>query len=271
MPHSLYGLIRASGYSGAASQSFRNNVTGAITGARMSDYDLYGIVSWASGDYTPGVDVLNNGTLTFTAAFDGGSRFLEIRQPGSAWFGVNTAESDPMAEILMDSVTYDAFTGITIVARFLGRFQGPGGGWSLVANDDGYDDFSGAYPSMEEPPDGNDYPYTVSLFPNGSFSLSYWPEEFDIIYPNDVGEFNPSYAYHIQVDVRARPSSPPSWEIQWSLDGSFTDLPGEDNIQSYHFMANKFMAPITINYRWRTAGSGPSWMATGGITAHFHN
>lgn len=277
MGRTLYGLIRASGYSGAAGQSFRNNVAGAATGVRMSEYVLLGLVNWSSSDYSAGVDVANGGVLHFGFDFDAHPNWLNIRLP-NAWdanqlYAVNTAESDPQAECLIESLSQPSgFTsGNTFIARFYGRYFAPGGAWSFSSEAARYSDFSGAYPAMEEPPDFNDYDYFVSVNFNysGASTPPYYAENFDFVYPNDAGEFNPAFTHSIQVDVQARLLPPPSVEVQWSLDSSYTDLTAFDNSTSYNFLANKGMAPITVNYRYRFGGSG-SWTVRA-ITAHFHN
>lgn len=275
MGRTLKGLIQASGYSGVAGQSFRNHVAGATdhVGVRMTDYVLLGLTNWSSPDYSAGVDVANGGALNFGFDFDAPLQWVYIRMP-NGWntnkiYAVNTAESDPVAECVIESLSQPAglTAGNTFVARFYGRYFAPGGSWSFSSTHAWYTDFS----TGEEPPDFNDYNYAASVNFNysGASTPPYYAESFDFVYPNDAGEFNPEFRHSIQVDVQARLLPPPTVYIQWSWDGSFTDLPDFDNSTSYNFLANKGMGSATINYRYKF-NIGGSW-TTAGITCNFHN
>ena len=81
MARTLLNLIKASGYSGVAGQSFRNNVTGAGTGVKMSDYNLDGWVWDTAGAPTAVAWPYASGTswaMTFT--FTEGSKAKLIRR-----------------------------------------------------------------------------------------------------------------------------------------------------------------------------------------------
>lgn len=80
MAWTLVDLIKASGYSGVAGQSFRNNVLGAVTGAKVTDYKQTA-ASWDTQTFA-GLHNPNDSyvcTLTFTE----GSRAFNFRNAGN--------------------------------------------------------------------------------------------------------------------------------------------------------------------------------------------
>lgn len=80
MAWTLKDLIKASGYSGVAGQSFRSNVLGAATGAKVSDYKQTA-ASWDtqtfSGLHNP------NDSYVCTLTFTEGSRAFNFRNGGN--------------------------------------------------------------------------------------------------------------------------------------------------------------------------------------------
>lgn len=97
---SLRELIRASGNAGTAGQSFRNHVTGAVTGARMSEYVMLS-TAWSGSQPQPPGEITYAGTvdfgLTFTATAN--SRFVNIRNALQAAWSLYTLSGNGTATV----------------------------------------------------------------------------------------------------------------------------------------------------------------------------
>lgn len=131
----LKNLIKASNGTtlGTSGQSFKNNVTDAVSGARMTDYNMSAITNFSSSDYyatnpsTHDVKYSDGAVIHFAFDFTGGSRFPAILQPGSSIVIEVVAASDPPPTPTVDSISLVGLTGNSIALKLHGRTGGTPG------------------------------------------------------------------------------------------------------------------------------------------------
>ena len=118
---SLRELIRASGNAGTAGQSFRNHVSGAVSGASMSEYVMLS-TAWSGSPPQPPGEITYTGTvdfgLTFTATAN--SRFVNIRNALQAAWSLYTLSGNGT-----ESVSWQSFSWSGLVLSATVRVTAP--------------------------------------------------------------------------------------------------------------------------------------------------
>lgn len=100
MPGQLREAIIASGNAGTSGQSFRNHVTGAVSGAKLSDYKLTA-VAFSGQPTTGGGPYPAEQTFAITATFTRNSRAHNIQRNVSAAWQLTVTE--PGTEVALES------------------------------------------------------------------------------------------------------------------------------------------------------------------------
>lgn len=121
----LTNLAKASGYSGAAGQSFRNNALGAGTGVRMTDYIANG---WSSFSGDPSYPTIHQSGEVFRIswnAMDAGIKFPLI-SPMTTHVSIQDIGADPApAEILAFHEKADAGDNWWVDVKLHGKAGSP--------------------------------------------------------------------------------------------------------------------------------------------------
>lgn len=218
MSRTLKNLIKASGNSGVAGQSFRNHVTGSVTGAHMTDYNVDG---WSfsapptNGNTYTGTQNFG-GSITFTQ----GSRASNIKRTGA---------------VIVVSPTGDVFTGgkITVTTNsIVGASTGSSlnvqviaGYNSTTSSPVGNSGWFDGYTSPANP--GGTSPANVTMF--GSLTgvsaatgsqFYQWHE----IYTPDIGPYNADFDEIRQIFMNNRLETTSDWEWEWHANSSYTSL-----------------------------------------------
>jgi hypothetical protein len=83
MPYTLFHLIKASGNAGTSGQSFRNHVTGAASGTKMSDYKI-STANYAGEEPTTEFPYNHGEVFNMTLTFNGqGNHAHHIKRTGN--------------------------------------------------------------------------------------------------------------------------------------------------------------------------------------------
>ena len=222
----LRNLIRASGNTGVAGQSFRNHVTGAGSGARMSEYNLYGWQNWASPNYAhdPGhANVFaDNTVLAFTFDLNAGSRFGHIKGGAGNW-NLHVPEGGGANESVLQNLVWGAQfpVGNSFEVRVRGMYR-YSAGMQIVRN--WFRDFG----NLEPPPDNLDYAWTIDAagtapdlagYDHFNLQIQYIPPQTD----TSAGVFNDYLQITYPVDVAPRAGAR-VWEVEWHDNSSYTNL-----------------------------------------------
>jgi hypothetical protein len=185
MPKTLQYLIKASGNQGAAGQSFRNHVTGAETGAKMTDYLMGTPIGAGYGGYevTP---MPADYTIPLVMSFPSrGSRFYHIQRNISDAYTFGATNLN--GTVSYPSLSITSFNSLSqgnqheIGLRVLAP---PAGGASVAP----LAQYSGSQPPNDDPWGGYfDAQITTS---GGGGSYSFY---LTVQYIPDIGPFNDTY------------------------------------------------------------------------------
>jgi hypothetical protein len=285
MPKTLKALIQASGNTGSAGQSFRNHVTGAVTGARMSEYSRTGWDLWSQSATT----VPHNTNVNFWFNFIGPNlnvgRYANIIRP-IAVSPLLPADPGTLNATLVGT-NLDATGGqSTVTVNFTGKGKhgtySSSGSPSVTKNY--WKDYSGTLQSPgDEPASGYDATWEIGVTYNAGI---YTPPvlgsnllEIDIFQPADAGNFNGELTERRSVTVGEYDAGAPSGSMEEgrfftnvsdpagslvdTSDYAWYDLDLYVSPGGYHYMRFT-VGPQSgfqygrVYYQWRNS-SGGSW------------
>lgn len=217
----LLNLIKCSGYAGTSGQSFRNNVTGAASGTKMSDYK---VTDWIwDGLPVLGRDWSSGTVFTVSADIIGGSKASNIIKQGAGLIAISPVSVPEGGSATVDcSVSGLSIAGtITIVG---GHPESTGAlltGNAVVLNDISGDApahvlFKGVLGSGASS-DGLSQEFTLALsFPNMN---------------TGTGSFNPDLGAggttQFQVSITDRDYDITDFTQEWYSDSGYTTLVGD--------------------------------------------
>jgi hypothetical protein len=221
MAWKLTDLILASGNSGVAGQSFRNHVTGAVTGAAMTDYQVTG---WSfSAPPTNGATYTGTQNFGGNITFTQGSRAGNIKRTGAAMTDPvptlsYTAPTGGTFAITTNSIV-GAATGSTYNVQITPGYNNTG---SSPAGNPGWFD---GYTSPTTP--AGTGPDNVTMFGSltgvGAVTGSQGASWSDI-YVVDIGPFNSTLSVARSILMNNRLEDVGDWDWEWHANSSYTSL-----------------------------------------------
>jgi hypothetical protein len=252
--HSLYYLVRASGNSGASGQSFRNHVTGAATGVKMTDYIIH---SWdATGLPDPGTTYNSGTTFNLALSFVQGTQAGNIKLTGN----VVSVTSDIGfgGHISTSSSIVDTSSGSTCDITITSQFRAD----SIINVSGGYFTGYGDRSNQGIMP-GDDLTHNITFFVDTSASgtAADHTVNLNLSYSCDLPtpQFNGFFSTGVAVNMHDRIAVIADFDsIQWSLDGGSTIETSTGDTFTYDELAEG--DNTTVWYRARlTGGSYGSW------------
>lgn len=280
MAWNLIELIKASGGAGSSGQTFRNNVTGAGNGIKVSDYKITN-VSW-SGYPNEGSSYNDNHTFSITATVTRNTQAYRIQRTASNAFTITLSYYSGgygNGSYTLDSFSADGSPAGSSFSLNI-RVRGP----NNTANATAYGQINYTYrgdggtPLSSVPAGGFEWAGNYSVIPNntavGSSQLS-----LRIDYDPDTASFNPGFTtngsigvsgatgdYLINIANRGLLSS--DLEVNWYTTQSAAST---NNTSSAEFIASGTSLAWSsydiftgtnqdVWYTWRASGAGlNSW------------
>lgn len=241
MARTLRDLIRACGHAGTSGQSFRNHVTGAVTGVHMSQY----IVSaWQLNNLpAPEFDYDSGTVFNLTVQFVEGSMAQYIRLMGTNVISVSLIDTAFGRSVSSSHNVTSATTApldITVTSRYnpsasvgaVSHFQGQSLGYT--------------------PPDFDPHPVQFDASGAGGPGTGKEVVTVHVSYPVDIANFNPPLVSEFTVSMRDRAAELSDFEIQWSSDGVNNDLGSGNSIIVNQSASGQ---DISVWQRWRFVGT----------------
>lgn len=264
----LQRLIIASGGVGVPGESFRNDVTGAASGARMSDYRLTAV--GFSGEPAPELTYDDNDLFNVTATFTRGSRAHHIQRNVSAAWAVSIIGGPTGASATVE--TFTANGSPLGASHSLGiRVRAPYGGSPAISG-------NLTQPAALEPADPDADPWPVRLtFSVGGGGTGTTAMTLEPLYVVDAGAFNTALTDAWPMTINNRSWSTSDYECEWHGNSGFTDLL---STSATYDLTNSALYPsvpeglfggeeITVYLRYRLVG-GSTWTEYGGTGAVFY-
>lgn len=221
MTRSLKTLIQASNNSGAAGQSFKNHVAGAVAGAHMRDYI---ITAWEFTDQVPAPELIYTGPQNFhmDIAFTQGSRASNVKRTGAVAtiLPVNVPPGAGVGFALNSIVGAATGSQVTVSAS-----PGYNPSASPVQNSGWFD----GYTPPTAPP--NQLPASVLMYHSlvgaggsGSQHIQ-WYVKYTPGLNNDATGFNPAMTSPLfDANMYNRAEDISDWEFQWFSDSGYSVL-----------------------------------------------
>jgi hypothetical protein len=221
MSRTLKNLIKASGNSGAIGQSFRNHVTGAVTGAKMSDYNVDG---WSfSAPPTNGSTYTGTQNFGGSITFTQGSRASNIKRTGAAMFDPTptlsaTEPTGGSVRVTTNSIV-GAATGSSYNVQVKPGYNDVG---STPNGDPGWFD---GYTSPSNPGGSSAANVTMFGFLGGVGAVTgsqtaAWTD----LYVVDIGPYNSSLSVARSIFMNNRLEDTSDWDWEWHSNSSYTAL-----------------------------------------------
>lgn len=267
--YTLRDLIRASGYAGTSGQSFRNNVAGAASGAKMSDYKCNG---WAfsTGGTAPDTAPVGgayDGTQTFDMDIDftQGSRASYIKRTGAMLVFDPLTSSNGAgyeAHVVSQSVV-GAASGSHVQISVTPPYA-TGTGSSITKGTPWYVGYTN--PSMPPAGMGTMQVRFFVQFTNGTNTPVVVNTQFQFSYTPDIGPFNPTLVKeYINIPFHKRLDTLLDYDIEYHANSTYTSLAGGG--VSFDVDTNPGDS-FTYWIRYRLKGSTGSWTNLGSETWH---
>lgn len=260
MTFNLRNLIKASGYAGVNGQSFRNNVAGSATGAKMSEYkcpDWFFDTPGAPSTSPIGSSYVGTQTFTIDVSFPSqASRAHYIKRIGSMIvFNPENANNSAgySASVVSQSVVAAA-TGSSISISVVP----PTDTGTVTFGSPWYADYT--YPAT--PPSGSgsvpvQFKAQMSAVGGGASVVNV---RFSFTYDPDIGGFNPQLLkQYINIPFTTRASAISDFDTEWHNNSTYTSL------KDTAFFFNISSAPMySVSYwlRYRRKGD-TSWINAG--------
>ena len=267
----LPNLIKCCNYAGTSGQTFRDNVTGAVSGTWMiRDHTVTGL-DWTGGP--AGADVFPQDTghvYSMTGSFIGGSHIGYIIRQGSGLFAISNVTINAGGSVSLDSSDVSgssASASVTIIAPY-----NPGATESLSGSATYY--YSGT--DQASPPSSGYCQAHFSAVVTGGGGTpdgGYDNVEFDLAMSNVnayTGDFNVTpAAQHFVAATNHRGVSPSDMTVEWHDNSSYTHyVSGAFN----YFVDESVIWPTapdpsgyTLWLRYQLPGGG-SWVNFGAVT-----
>src|SRR5690348_9138175 len=236
MPRDLLNLIKASGYAGTSGQSFRNNVTGAASGAKMSDYNLY---AWVFGGTQPSTSPLGAsyvGTTDFAMTFDftQNSRANYIKRIGAALTIDADIPGNPggySASIVAQNVVA-AVSGSSVTVRVVPPLGSAPSGAIVLAQP-----WFTSYTYPNQPPSGSgSQPVKMGVaVSSGGGGTEVRNIHFTLSYAPDIGPYNPTISQaYVNIPFTTRADTLDDFEYEWHTTSAYSDAnPGTSSGVSF--------------------------------------
>lgn len=269
MARDLISLIQASNFGGTAGQSFRNHVTGAMDGTKMSDY----LIPEISVDSAPSPNVAYPKSQSFSVSFTlsnfGGSASAILQRTLSAWSLQMLPVSGTTSGLEYRFLSGGAGPGIG---------GGPGGGavaFAVSGAQVGSVTYSGSCrfntPSSLTPADPERIrfeSFVTTTNPGGAYSIAEFIPSFapdiggfnDVLYPTGSG-LNGGFP----ISSSQRPVDISQFNVEWHGNSSYSGTPsGSSTIYVTGFISEPGDTH-TIWLRTRVTATG-SWTNYGPIS-----
>lgn len=282
---SLQTLLKATGVTPAAGQSFKTNVVNAASGIHMTDYDLDDWDTWAS-DLT-GATLASGASIHFTFNFVAGVLWrpsLRIASPTGMSAYADIAVDPGTRNATVTGGTWSSTnSGQAVTVQVTGQalhgtYSGGSGTPTLTRN------YYKDYTSPDYPLGSADETWEMIINTNaGTYSApSLTSSTFDIVvqYPltNPLGSnvFNDVLSHRQTVTVQgydAGPSASQTFTLEWHGNSSFTNLLQTDtnvSFASYDFTVNSTNSAGDIYVRYRASSTDP-WTSLAANPIHYHD
>lgn len=230
--HNLRDLIKCSGYSGTTGQSFRNNVTGAVTGTKLSDYLFHGW-NWDTGLPSPpdsGIKYDSGHVFTMSGTMSTNANAHYVIRTGTnlniveASYAIQ-AEGDDV-NVIADAVSDTAMSASVQVTSQVnpGLFPLGAGSVSGLAHFfiDGAD--TDTPPADHNPYEAHFHAQPIGTSPDGGFLDQTWTMQIVNI-NTGTGLFNSdptSVNFTARMNNRGLAASDFTWK--WFTDSGYTSL-----------------------------------------------
>lgn len=228
----LIQLIKCSGYAGATGQSFRNNVLGAASGAKMTDYIIAGWAGWSSSPASqgsPGPTFNSGQVFDLSTTISGGSRISYITKTGSGLVVATNLVKPDAAAVVVQSSSVTNTPGVNVAPTIS----------ASVAITSGYN--AGAAPSMSAsaryyyggtdqgspPASGYCQAHFAAVITggNGISDGGYDDISFSLVLdPNaGTGAFNDVLSEPFTMRMQHRGYNPADFTVEWHGNSSYTN------------------------------------------------
>lgn len=210
MPKNLVHLIKASGNTGVAGQSFRNHVTGAATGVAMTDYNIASMN--LTGDVPDGGTLYSpaDHTYSINIGFTEGNKAGLIRRLGNVVTAGMLGPFRPGASVsIVSSNIVVGSSGSTVGVKVVAGYT-PGATPIGVTG-------GGSTPCIE-------VQCSFSLGLSGAGASGDQHIFLEIDYFPDLAPFNPLLFYSGDAWMANRAQVPDDYEQEWHTNGSYTAL-----------------------------------------------
>lgn len=214
-------LIQASGYAGTSGQSFRNNVPGAVSGARTSDYYLDGWGNWTNS-YSGGT-LAYNATVTLTFDLYAGGRWYNLpRKPLVALANdgtdpTSTGSASVVSGALMlpgSNTVQMQVRGGTKIVQLHRVFNGISKQWTEY----------GTEPNPNPVSVASDIDIFAQFTSTGSTTPDAYSYTLHLHYPGD-GDFNDPLDFSFPVTVMGNVTTDnTAASVEWHTNSSYTAL-----------------------------------------------
>jgi hypothetical protein len=264
MSRNLIKLIQASGGGGGAGQTFRNHVTGAGTGVKMTDY-LLGTASWSGLpiDIPENPPFADNITYNVVATFaDMGPNYPLIRVNGAGpWSQLGSVANNGSAAV--NSATWnDANKTVTVPYTARGAYDP-----NTLKTLSSFHFYFRDYTPPDEPPDNELYQVVIRVTATGSDTPSgFTTETFQIGYGNaDIAGFNPAPIISPSSTYRVNRRSHGTWATTHEWEAHHSSA--YDSLKASSILSdNNTTYDVWIRYRRRIEfGGNGTWTNYGQV------
>jgi hypothetical protein len=255
MGRSLYGLIRASGFSGVSGQGFVNHVNpvGAKVGVKMTDYILSSFTHASGG---PDGSTYSNGAVLSTVMNLAGGSYAHHIMPLGSSSAVMIAEPPTSS----GSYVYGFSVAISFNVTGTGNVTVT---QTLTAPIDAPLTIS-AVKTSETSPAGADereitYQITKGAGSGGTANVSW-----QLVYFADAGEFNPTFEYLFEDVPMNKRADTGNWDWEIYTDSGYTMLYDTGVGNSKTFFAYTYPGETVGPFycRGRPSGTAQAWRTT---------
>lgn len=254
MPHQyeLSNLIAASGNAATSGQSFRNHVTGAVTGAAMRDYFITGS-TWGGSTPDPGIDY--GDPQTFNGLMNllfGHARASNILRTGNVV--VVTDAGSPYGFTVSATSSVTGASSNTVNVTVGGPYAG--------------DDTAGALGVFDDPGNFTDPGF---LHLDGYVSPgtpSYVQCYYQVQFVPDIGSYNEMIVWTFPIKILSHARTTAGIDYEWYNDSGYTSV---YNIGAATIgVASAPQDTFSKYMRWRRHEDSPggSWNNFGLVSAH---
>lgn len=109
--------IKCSGYGATSGQSFRNQIAGAASAARLTDYRISGWPGWSSSPASqgsPGLAFPSGQVFNLSTYIQGGSRISDITRGGAGLLTLSNVSKPDSANVILQSSSVSTTQGVNV-------------------------------------------------------------------------------------------------------------------------------------------------------------